>query len=177
MIRLSTLVLILAAVFANSAGASKCGEPPSDEIVDFLGRDLERNEVNLSSYNGKIVVVAFWASWCPPCLKELPMLEALQRKAGKNLIEVVAVNYDENRHTVRKFLRHWGTEVQMTITRDYKRRARKSLDVDAIPATYVFDSNGELQDSHCGYSEGGFNKLLENLNDLILRESASKSDG
>ena len=53
MARLSILVFLLAAVFADSAGASRCGEPPSDQKVDFLGRDLERNDVNLSSYNWK----------------------------------------------------------------------------------------------------------------------------
>ncbi len=177
MARLSILVFLLAAVFADSAGASRCGEPPSDEKVDFLGRDLERNDVNLSSYKGKIVVVSFWASWCPPCLEELPLLEGLQRIGGKDRIEVVAVNFNEDRRTVRKFLRRWGVDPQMTITRDYRRRVRKSLDVEAIPATYVFGSEGELQDSYCGYAEEDLNKLLARLNELIPHENPSKPDG
>jgi len=170
------LVICTVSLPGNFAGAAECNNLPESQAIDFLGRDLERNDIHLSDYNGKIVVVSFWASWCPPCLEELPMLEILQREGGKERIEVIAINFNEDSRTIRRFLHHWGVESQMTIARDYKRHARKSFGVDAIPATFIFNSTGELESSHCGYSKKSFIELVEELNALILHKQNSEPD-
>ncbi len=64
---------------------------------DALGVDKDKHEVHVSDYRGKVVVLTFWASWCGQCLKELPILESVQRKGGKDRIVVVAINSDKDR--------------------------------------------------------------------------------
>ena len=72
--------------FADSFKLNKGDIPP-----DYLGYDSSGEKVWVSDHKGKIVVVTFWATWCPPCLKELPVLERLQRRLGPDLIKVVGV--------------------------------------------------------------------------------------
>ncbi|MDE0056040.1 MAG: TlpA disulfide reductase family protein, partial [Gammaproteobacteria bacterium] len=57
-----------------------------------LGTDRNGDRINLEEMSGKIVVISFWATWCPPCLKELPVLEAIHNSIGEDRLEVIAVN-------------------------------------------------------------------------------------
>src|SRR5258708_37945252 len=64
-----------------------------DRVPDDLGRDAAGNRVHLSDYRGKLVIVSFWASWCGPCRKELPVLAAIQKKGTRDKIAIFAVNW------------------------------------------------------------------------------------
>src|SRR5262249_28012720 len=86
------LGLALAATAAQ-AGALKVG----DAAPDYLGRDGSGKQVHLSDYRGKLVIVTFWASWCTPCRKELPVLATIQKEATHDRLQVFAVNWQENR--------------------------------------------------------------------------------
>lgn len=66
-----------------------------DMAPDSLGRDIDGNEIRLSDYKDKIVIVSFFASWCEPCRKELPMLESLQRAGADRGLQVIAVNWKD----------------------------------------------------------------------------------
>ena len=77
------------------------GQPPPD----LLGKNPQGDEVRISDHGGKVVVVTFWASWCGYCLKEMPVLEGLQRAVGRERMEVVAVNLKEPPRTYRAILR------------------------------------------------------------------------
>ena len=68
---------------------------PGDVPPPFLGTNLDGDEITTSNFAGKILIVTFWASWCGPCQKELPMLEGIQRVAGKDKVQVVAINIED----------------------------------------------------------------------------------
>ena len=85
-------VFWLAVLLTGAAQAApKVGEVPPT----YVGVDAEGNAVDLFGFKGKVVVVTFWASWCGYCLKEIPVLENVQRQAGDGRIRVIAVNIDE----------------------------------------------------------------------------------
>ena len=81
------------------------GAPPTigagDLPPDVFGKDESGEPISLEKHRGKVVVVTFWATWCPYCLKELPILENIQNVAGKQRVEVIAVNWKEDRETYR----------------------------------------------------------------------------
>ena len=81
------------------------GVKEGQRAEDFELKDLSGRTVKLSSLRGKVVLVDFWASWCGPCKKELPVLADMARRLRARGIEVLAVNVDKKRENAEAFLR------------------------------------------------------------------------
>ncbi|WP_431288155.1 TlpA disulfide reductase family protein [Roseateles chitinivorans] len=92
--RLAGILLAACALVAGAVHAE--GLKRGDLAPDRLGRTLDGDELNLAKHRGQIVVVTFWATWCPYCLKELPQLESLQGVA-KERLRVIAVNTEDKK--------------------------------------------------------------------------------
>ena len=114
-----------------------------DEVgkLDFTLSTLDgRKKVTLSELHGKIVLVNFWATWCPPCRKELPSLEAIARHYSDQL--VVLSLTDEQIYKVGTFL--GGSKFTMNMLTDTDGNVAKKFHVDGIPRSFVFDKDGKL---------------------------------
>ena len=138
--------------------------PPS-----YLGTDREGNEVKLDDKIGKVVVVTFWASWCPPCLKEIPILDAIQKQVGKDQLEVIAVNFKEDRRRYRKLIKKM-TEVSVTMTHDKRGSISQKFGVNAIPHMFMVDKTGKVAHVHLGYDETMLNQIVDELNTLLEQQ-------
>lgn len=89
---LKVLALIAITLFsAESYSRVSAG----DEISGFLGKTLKGKKISAEQFRGKVLIVSFWATWCPPCLKELPVLDGIQSKVGKDKLQVVSVNLNK----------------------------------------------------------------------------------
>ncbi|MCU1282056.1 MAG: Redoxin domain protein, partial [bacterium] len=106
-----SLVLVFAAV-ATARAEVKAGQP----AADFDGATLAGSSLKLSSLRGKVVLVDFWASWCEPCKKELPLLDKLAPRLRARGIEIVAVNIDDDRNKAADFMRSHG--LHLTVVAD-----------------------------------------------------------
>ena len=115
MLRKLLLVLVVASATIGAARADIVG--PRTEPPDLLGVDGNGTNVLVSAYHGKVVVLSFWASWCGYCLKELPVLEKIQRVLGKDRIEVIAINIDKDRGDYLKMKRQLK-KFELTMARD-----------------------------------------------------------
>jgi len=109
--------------------------------ADFTLRDLQGKEWTLSQLRGKVVLVNFWATWCPPCRKEMPDLDALYRQFGDKGLVVLAVS-DEDSAKVKPFLAEH--KYSYPILLDPGDKATKLMAVDGIPKSFVYDRNGKL---------------------------------
>lgn len=167
LIRRLTLCLLFLLLLPAVGQAAGCGKDAKAGTFEFLGRDLEEGDIFLSNYHGKVVVVTFWESWCKPCREEMPLLDALQRNLGKERLEVFAINYSEKKKQVTRFARAWDIPLELTLTYRYDRDKRGAYKVTGFPATFLFDKDGQLQESNCGYAEGSLNELVEKLLTLI----------
>src|SRR4051812_1169485 len=112
------VVLLLFAALAHAAEP-----PPSTATFDF------------SQYEGKVVVVDFWASWCPPCRDSFPWLNAMKRKYEKQGLVIVGVNADKKWSDAERFLTQFPAEFQLLIDTD--RTLRDKFSVTGLPTTYV----------------------------------------
>ncbi|MEZ5759160.1 MAG: TlpA disulfide reductase family protein [Emcibacteraceae bacterium] len=166
------LISILLVVFVtNSAHAEdivgnlKIG----DAIPESLGADIDGNKINSSDYQGKIIVISFWATWCPPCRKELPIIDNLQRLAGKERLAVIAVNFGEPKRIFRKFVKAAG-DVHLTFSHDNKGSiGKKTFGIEAIPHIIIVDHLGKVAYVHSGYGEETVDHLADEINDLFRK--------
>jgi thiol-disulfide isomerase/thioredoxin len=104
------------------------------------------DSVDLSKLRGKVVVLNFWASWCPPCLEELPTLIELQHRMPQ--IDVIAVSTDEDQAAYRKFLKEH--QVDLKTVRDGSQRVSSLYGTFRYPETYVIDRKGILRRKFIG---------------------------
>ena len=97
----------------------------------------------LEDYRGKTVVVSFWATWCPPCRKEMPTLARLGRELGTDDYAVLAVNVGDREDKIRAFLDQIDHE-GMTILLDNDKDMPTKWFLRGLPVTYIIDMNGEV---------------------------------
>ena len=113
-------------------------------ISSIIFEDFTDNEINLSDYKGKLVIINFWATWCAPCKKEMPSLYKLhQNKNFKNL-EILAVNMDQptNKVKIRKFLNNLNIQ-NLEIFFDNKLNFVKEFKLRGMPTTVLINKKGE----------------------------------
>jgi thiol-disulfide isomerase/thioredoxin len=115
-----------------------------DEVrarADFTLSDLEGKSWSLSELRGKVVLVNFWATWCPPCRKEMPDLDALYQKFRNQGLVILAID-DEEVGKIKPYLAEHP--VSYPILLDPGRKANQSFRVEGIPKNFVFDREGKL---------------------------------
>jgi len=108
-------------------------------------KDLDGRTVRLSDYRGKVVLINFWATWCPPCRAEMPDLIRLQREHGKDGLQIIGITYPpEQKARVRRFASRLKVNYPMVLgTRQIK--ARFSSD-ETLPLTVVIDREGKVSE-------------------------------
>lgn len=122
------------------------GRPVPEIVVDRLdGKSLA-----VSSLRGKVVLLDVWASWCGPCTKELPMLDAIAGRLRKRGVEVLAVSVDQDRENVDKFLADHPHR-NLTVAHDPKGAIADTFQPEKMPTSYVIDRAGIVR-----YVNGGF---------------------
>lgn len=110
-------------------------------IIDFELTTLDGQSVSLSDYAGRIVFLNFWATWCEPCKRELPVFEAFMAEQPPDGVVVLAVNVAENPDDVRNFLQEQGVS-NLIVPMDVDAIVADSYGVFQLPVTFAIDGNG-----------------------------------
>lgn len=111
------------------------------EHADFTLTDLEGKSWMLSGLRGKVVVVNFWATWCPPCRKEMPDLETLYNRFKDQGLVVLAIS-DEDANKVKPFISERSFTYPILL--DPGRKVNDLYEIEGIPKTFVYDRDGKL---------------------------------
>jgi thiol-disulfide isomerase/thioredoxin len=109
-----------------------------DIAVDILDGD----RLKLSDLRGKVVVLNFWATWCPPCRREMPSLERLKGLMKGEAFEIVAINAGEEEDEIAGFRQSMNPALTLRLALDRKAEAVKAFSITGLPTTYVIDRQG-----------------------------------
>ncbi|HRP03289.1 MAG TPA: TlpA disulfide reductase family protein, partial [Opitutaceae bacterium] len=124
-------------------------------------KDLAGREVALSQFKGKVVIVDFWATWCPPCRAEMPFYVNLYKKLADRGLVIVGISLDaQGPGVVRKFVDSMGITYPIVMGDEEVTTAYK---VELMPTTFVVDREGRIRHSKIGAvsDEAKFEKLIE----------------
>ncbi len=157
---------------SKSGRAARAAPQRGDIPPDFLGLDRDGRPVKVSDYRGKLVVISFWASWCAPCRRELPMLSALQAGVGREHLQVIAINLNEPRRDFEAFLK-LNPSLAMSHIRDSGTVARH-YGVTAVPNLFVIDQRGAIAQVHRGYSPQQLRQFAEEIAALLPPEALKR---
>lgn len=156
--RFIILILILSAFFALSACSGSAAPEPEeafqpDTADDFALEDLDGYLVSVSDFRGSIVVLNFWASWCPPCRQEMPDLNELDLEfKERGEVVLLTVNLTdgqrETRETARSYIEENG--FGFTVLFDDRGVLANEYGIAAIPQTFILDRDGQISGAIIG---------------------------
>jgi len=156
---LSTLLFLTIAPFAQAAQE---GNPPPQCAATMAG---STEKLDLSAYKGKVVLIDFWATWCPPCKKSMPFLNGLRNERLKDGFEIIAINVDEDSEEVRQFLSNNPVDYVMAF--DPKGDCPAKFEVQAMPSSYLVDKTGKIRKVHLGFRDEDQAVIREQVSALL----------
>lgn len=141
-VRIATLLILVAGILVNEPGlAGKLlSLPDAIPTSELALPDVDGAEYRLSDLRGSVVLVNFWASWCQPCVKEIPNLQRLRASYAGKPFEILAINVMEDENQVRHFVTLHGINFPVLLDRDGKQFAAWGSEV--LPTTFVIDATG-----------------------------------
>jgi len=158
---LMPLVLALLAITPAPAAAKDVLKVAPDVTLTTVAGQ----QVHLASLKGKVVLLDFWASWCIPCRKSFPEIEALHHEFESQGLVVLAVNVDEEQRNADQFLAKYAHT--MTIALDPKGAAAEAFKVNAMPSTMIVGRSGHIRYTHKGYTDKVIAKFRAQVLELL----------
>lgn len=147
---LASIILIgvgLAGIVYITSIARLPGEARAHGLPDLQVTRLDGTTIYLRDFQGKPLIVNFWATWCPPCIEEMPALEDLHRSMSGE-ISVVAVNLGEDPEVVQAYLDQHSLTLPVLL--DQSGQVAHALDIGYLPATLFVDAQGVVRSSYKG---------------------------
>jgi len=152
------LFLLLALCLLPFASSVIYADPPSpfagEKLInrrapEFALKGLDGSTVSLSSYKGTVVLLNFWATWCPSCREEFPSLNNLSRQLKNRKFSIIAVSTDRSVSDVKDFLKEHPSD--LTVVVDYSLSVSKSLyKVFVLPTSFLIDKKGVIVEKYYG---------------------------
>lgn len=170
------LVIGFFLVAAMGTGSPACGEgrPVSpteidrldkNKAPDFSLKDVAGQSTALSSLRGKVVLLCFWATWCPPCLSEMPAFNKLYKEMRSRGLEIVAVSADSSIVYLQDYLKK--NSFDFRILHDERRTVVKQYKVFSMPTTFLIDKTGVIVEKFFGEYDWNDREIKKKIEKLL----------
>jgi peroxiredoxin len=140
------IVMMLAMVMllaGCTTGSTPTGINEGEHAPDFQLKSLDGKTVSLSDYRGKTVLLNFWASWCGPCVGEMPYLQEIHQEWSAKGLVLLTVNVGESSYQANGFMQNYGLTLQVLL--DTSGSVAEQYSIMGIPTTFFIDKDGIIQ--------------------------------
>ncbi|WP_370280781.1 TlpA disulfide reductase family protein [Pontibacterium sp.] len=161
--KLRTLCLLCIALLAST------GAYANSSLYNLSFPNVDEQEIQLSEYKGKVILLNFWATWCPPCVKEMPSMQRLHDKFPEKDFEIVAISAGESQAAVESFMMGLDTELTFPILLDETGRTFKDFGIRGLPMSFLFDREGNLIKTISGSREWDEEREVQLIESAIQR--------
>ena len=155
--------------FAQNGRWYEENEPPPPLIL----KDVDGQEYNLASLRGRTVIVNFWATWCGPCVAEMPSLQTLAARLGERKAIVLGVNYHESAQKIRDFQTRY--RLNFPLLRDAWQEASGAWKVSVLPTTFIVDASGILRYRVVGEVDWSSKQVADRLKRIQVKDAAGSA--
>lgn len=172
--------LLAIPMLAGAAPASRAADLPelSHSLTSLAPKpapelklkDLEGRMHDLADLRGKVVLINFWATWCPPCRREMPSMERLSQALKNEPFAVLAVDVGEDADTIEAFTSQLDTTLTFPILLDSRGRVMQAWKVAGLPTTFLVDRQGQVVASAIGGREFDHPEMVRAIRDLMGRK-------
>ena len=137
------ICLAVAVACSGSGGPRLPGSVALDRPApEFEVRDRSGQAHHLSDFRGKVVLINFWATWCPPCLEEMPSMESLRKQMDETQLQIMALSVDDSWEPVDTFLQQ--NTYGFGIYADFEQKVAELYGTHMVPETYIVDKRGVI---------------------------------
>jgi peroxiredoxin len=135
------LALFLYLSVFSTSETSVAGFSKGSEVPDFTAKTIDGRELTLSKLRGKVVLLNFWATWCPPCRSEMPLFQKVYQKYKDRGFEIIGISTDASQGQVQKFIKEYG--LTFPIIMDDQNLTAK-FNVSGLPTSFLIDRDGRV---------------------------------
>lgn len=161
-------LLIVSIMLIGGLAQAKDLKPYNGEpLPDFTLTDMADNEHTLSSYHGQALMVNFWATYCGPCIKEIPSMARLKEKFSDQPFEILAIDMAEEKADVEAFIKRHNIKVNFPILLDNEGTVIEQWMVSAVPTTFIIDPKGKIQYALYGGLEWDNDEVVSIISGLL----------
>jgi cytochrome c biogenesis protein CcmG, thiol:disulfide interchange protein DsbE len=136
-----------------------------DKAPDFSIRADNGKTITARDFGGKLLLLNFWATWCPPCISEVPALNQLQRVLGPDGVVILGVSEDEDPKAYQSFLERF--HVSYLTARQPGKDIRNKYGTAQIPETYLIDRNGKVVEKVVSDADWSSERMIEHVKSLL----------
>ncbi len=162
--KLLTLFFLFA---VSNAQAGELAPYTGEPLPDFTLSDLQGRTHTLSSYRGRVVMVNFWATYCGPCIKEMPSMQRLKEKMKGKPFTILSVDMAEEKHDVQAFLTQHQIKIDFPVLLNPEGDVVEQWMIAAVPTTFILDPKGTIRYALFGGIEWDKQDVIQTLSGLI----------
>lgn len=138
---------------------------PTEQELNLPGLQGE-GQVSLEDFRGKVVYIDFWASWCGPCRKAMPMYESMYQEIGTEYFELLAINLDEDRQDALKFMKQHP--VSYPVLTDPSGATAEAWGLKVMPTSFLLDTSGRVVKAYPGFETSHMKDIRHDIDKLLL---------
>ncbi|MBU2966692.1 TlpA disulfide reductase family protein [Amphritea sp. 2_MG-2023] len=155
------IIMLCSAALSPAAFAAK------SFYDDLKVNHLDDTSADLNQYKGRLVLVNFWATWCPPCVEEMPSLQRLQQQFDPEKFQVIAINLGQSSATVEQFFAQQAFDFDLPVYLDSKGQGFSQLKIAGMPSSFLISADGELIEKIVGAREWDHPANLKAVHEMI----------